>query len=1133
MLIKGALLFIAFGFLFLIAVLGVEYFLWLNSTGRLLLFLLGIGIITYLLIKYICIPLFYLFKLKKGLSNKDASVLIGKHFPEVGDKLYNLLDLEEDPNKSELLVASIEQRSKNLQPIPFVNAVTFKDGFKYIKYAVIPLVIILVIDLTGNLKSYFDSYKRVVNYDLAYEPPAPFSFHLLSTNLTVLENQDFTIKVNVVGKIRPDEVYIVVDGKEMLLQENNGEYEYTLNAPLVSNTFYFTGNEVTSKAYSLIALKTPGIEKFKMILDYPNYTGLSNEIIESTGNASFPEGTKVSWNIIGKNTDAIHMNTKDSTYIFNKNENKHTLSERIYKDTKYSLTTSNKNIADFEKLIYTFKVVKDASPTITVNRIKDSLNPNISYFVGNATDDYKLKELKVVCYEKSQQNTSQSVVLEEFNTNYSQFYYTFPSGFSLEKGKEYSLYFEVTDNDALHNGKTTKSEVFNFGLLEDNELKNKELESQKSLINNLDKSLENAKEQKQSLKEINNNHKEKENLNYNEKRNIQDFLEKQQEQESLMQKFSKELKENLNKQDKDSEKNKLLQERLERQELQAKKNQKLLEDLKKVANKINKEDLSKKLEDIAKKQKNSERNLEQLLELTKRYYVTEKLNQLSKDLKDLSEKQEKLSNNNNEEKALEEQLKLNKEFQEISKDLEELQKDNQDLKKPLDLETNPEKQDAITNDQQDAKVSLEQKNQQASKEGKDKESKKASSKQKSAAQKMKELSEAMEQSSSASSDSSSVAEDAEMLRQILDNLITFSFKQEALYKKMNIQDADANVFGNNIKEQQQLRLLFEHVDDSLFALSLRREELSEFVNEQITEVYYNVDKALENVADGRLYQGASNQKYVITAANSLSDFLVNILDNMQQSMQMGKGEGDSQQGFQLPDIIKSQGDLKKKMDGSGKPGQGNPGGKSGQGKSGSDGEKGKEGSKPGSENGSTSNNGKNGTEGKNGKGNKGKNGEGEGGQGEGNGSSSGDGLNESELKEIYEIYKSQQTIRRALEEQLSNMINEGDRELGKKLIQQMQDFENDLLENGITKRTTTKSIVIQYELLKLENAALKKGKKSERESNSNKNTFVNPILTKPSLLEDYHNETEILNKQSLPLRHIFKNRVKLYFKSND
>jgi hypothetical protein len=69
--------------------------------------------------------------------------------------------------------------------------------------------------------------------------------------------------------------------------------------------------------------------------------------------------------------------------------------------------------------------------------------------------------------------------------------------------------------------------------------------------------------------------------------------------------------------------------------------------------------------------------------------------------------------------------------------------------------------------------------------------------------------------------------------------------------------------------------------------------------------------------------------------------------------------------------------------------------------------------------------------------------------------------------------------------------------------------------------------------LKLENAALKQGKKQERESNTNKSTFQNPITTKPSLLDNYRNETEILNRQSLPLRQNFQNRVKEYFRSDD
>ncbi|WP_298505588.1 hypothetical protein [uncultured Maribacter sp.] len=1132
MLIKGALLFIAFALLFCIGVLGLEYFLWLNSTARFLLFFFCIAIVLFLFVRYICIPLFYLFKIKKGISNKEASVLIGRYFPEVGDTLYNLLDLDEDQNRSELLLASIEQRSANLKPIHFVNAVNFKDAFKYAKYIGIPFLLILVIGASGNLQSYFSSYKRVINYDIAYEAPAPFSFHLLVDNLEVLENKDFTIYVEVVGEFKPEEVYMVVEDKELLLQKESGRYYYTFSAPLTSCTFFFKGNDVMSRTYNLLALKTPSIEDFKMNLEYPSYTGLSSEVIEGTGNAKFPEGTKVTWKVNGKNTDNIHIVTNDTIVEMTSKGSTHSYQKIIYDEYDYVLTTSNQNIKEFEKLSYTFLVVKDANPSINVRKVVDSLRPNIAYFNGSTTDDYRVKKIQLFCYETDNEEKKQSRILDWPNSNYYTFYYTFPSGLNVEKGKAYSLYFEVTDNDGIHGGKVTKSEVFSLNILNDKGLINRELSTQKAILGNFDKSLEKVKEQKESLKELQKNQKENNSLDFNKKNEVRDFLKHQKEQESLMQKFSKQLKDNLKKRNPDSGKNKLLQERLERQELLAKRNEQLLEELSKVADKINKEELSKKLDELSKKQKNSERNLEQLLELTKRYYVTEKIDQLANELKEISEKQKGLSEDKKEENSISKQEELNREFVGVSKELKELKLDNEALKKPLSLDIDSYKQQSIKDDQKEATKALKENVEEGPSKDSEARERKASKKQKSAAQRMKEMSESLEDTASSSDGGSGIAEDAEMLRQILDNLITFSFKQEDLYGAMNYGRGADTQFGNQIKKQQELRLLFEHVDDSLFALSLRREELSEFVNEQITEVYYNIDKTLINVADGRLYQGASNQKYVLTAANSLSDFLVNVLDNMEQSMKMGKGDGNGQQGFQLPDIIKAQGSLKDKMDGSGKPGNGNPGGKSGDGNKGNNGVKGK--GKDGGESAQ-------GIKGKAGKGANGAKGMGkEGGEktgnsnsGQGYGSGQGQGMSASELKEIYEIYQSQQTIRNALEKQLSDMLNANDRKLGEKILRQMEDFENDLLENGITQRTASKANIIEYELLKLENAALKKGKKAERESNTSTDKFGNAIITKPSLLDNYHNETEILNRQSLPLRHNFQNRVKLYFKKND
>ena len=706
MLVKGILLFLALGVLFFFVVLGVEYFLWLNSTGRLILLLIFIGVECFLLFRYIFTPLFYLFKLKNGINNKDASRLIGTHFPNVGDKLYNLLDLTEDEDRSELLLASIEQRSKDMDAVPFTKAIDFKDSLSYTKYLIIPVVLFGIIWLSGNLSSFFGSANRVVNYDMAYEPPAPFQFRLISNDLDVLDSKEYTVEVVTEGEVQPESVYIDIEGKQILIQKQNGRYRYTFTPPLQSTDFFFVANDVRSKGYQLNALSTPSIQNFTLKLDYPNYTGRSSELLSSTGNATFPEGTKASWAIDGQHTETIELQTKDTTIAFSRdgsNSNNFILSKYIYSDFPYTVSTSNDNVDDYEKLAYRFSVVRDAYPSLKVIQELDSINPNVSYYIGEASDDYKLSSIKLVYYADDTPDDRQTVSLSKPNANFNRFYYTFPSGLALEPGKQYSFYFTATDNDAIHKGKTSKSQVFSKALLDKDQLRNEDLESQQSLIKDMGKSLDTFKEQKESLKDINREQKETNQMSFSDQKQVKDFLQKQQQQENLMQKFSKQLKENLEKGDKDDQLNKLLQERLERQELAAKKNEKLLEELNKIADKIDKSELTKRLEELGKKQQNSERSLEQLLELTKRYYVTEKASQLAKDLATEAERQKILSELKiGQDFSETEQQKLNQKFKELAKELEELKKDNDALKKPMELSIDEVKKESIKQDQQDA-----------------------------------------------------------------------------------------------------------------------------------------------------------------------------------------------------------------------------------------------------------------------------------------------------------------------------------------------------------------------------------------------------------------------------------------------
>lgn len=283
---------------------------------------------------------------------------------------------------------------------------------------------------------------------------------------------------------------------------------------------------------------------------------------------------------------------------------------------------------------------------------------------------------------------------------------------------------------------------------------------------------------------------------------------------------------------------------------------------------------------------------------------------------------------------------------------------------------------------------------------------------------MMQMSKKMEQMSAGSS-GDQISEDIDMLRQILDNLVLFSFDQEELMKKFRSIQINHNEYAGYLRKQQALREHFEHVDDSLFALSLRQPMISEPINKEISEIYFNMDKSLNQLSENRLYQGVAAQQFTVTSTNALASLLSDLLDNLEQMMNMAPGRGGDGD-MQLPDIIMSQEELNGQMkEGLEKSEQGK--GKEGKGD--------KEGDKEG--------------EGK------------EEGEQSGDGKQSGDGEGtEEELNgELFWIYQQQQQLRQALEDKLRK---EGITGSGSNLLRQMENIELDLINKGFTNQTLQK-----------------------------------------------------------------------------
>lgn len=1104
-LIKGTILFFAIGLLYLLITLLVEYFLWLNPMGRRILFWAFIFVELALFVRFIAFPLAKLFKLQKGINYEEASKIIGNHFPQVSDKLINVIQLNQNQRESELLSASIDQKATELQPVPFKSAVNFKKNAKYLKYAAIPVLVFLLFSVLGGMDIFSSSYKRVVHYDTAFEPPAPFSFIVMNDDLNAVENKPFNLKIRTEGTAIPENASINYNGETYYLQQTAaGLFEYTFQQPAESIDFSLKANKVTSREYTLDVVKTPSLLNFEMVLDYPSYTGKRDETLKSTGNATIPEGTRVKWNVATKNTKAVTLKIADTSFSFASKGENFNFEKGIYNKLDYAITTSNDKLKDYENLAFTLNVVKDQFPEIDVQSKQNSTDSQRVLFLGQISDDYGLTKLRLVYFPEGDEKQAKTQALQLNKTNFDQFTYTFPGNLPLDEGVAYEYYFEVFDNDAIHNFKSSKSGIYSFRKLTKSELEDEQLQNQQNAIKGLDKSLEDLKDRKQTLEELSRTQKEKNELNYNDKKKLENFIQRQQKQEEMMKNFSKEMKEELeNFQPENTEKDPFkeeLEKRLDENEEQLKENEKLLDELEKLQEKIEKEELTDKLEKLSKQNKNQEKNLEQLLELTKRYYVEKKAEKLAEELFELGEEQEKLADKPEEENTKEAQEELNKEFEEYKKEMDELQKENEGLKKPMDIPEDKPAEQQIDEEQQKATDKLEK--QKPNEAGKN---------QKKAGQKMKEMSKSMQMQAGGME---SIEEDVKMLRQIVDNLVVFSFEQEDLMEIFKKIEYGNPIFGKKLNVQNDLKTNFEHIDDSIFALSLRQPLIGSEINNSLTEIQYNIDKSLERLAQNETRQGIGNQQYTITGANDLAVLLSDILGNMQMQMSMamgsGSGKGKPSPGsgggeFQLPDIIEKQEGLSEKM----KEGM----------KKGKKGKKG-EGEGEGEGEGSGDGNGQNGENGRDGQ-----NGN------EKDGNKEGKGNSEDVNGEIFEIYKQQQELRNQLQDRLSK---EGLKGNGGNLLKKMEGIEQQLLDKGFNQNTLQQMLNLKYELLKLDKADLEQGQESRRESQTNKRNFQNNSSLTPEEVKKYFNTTEILNREALPLRQDYKNKVQEYFKeSND
>jgi hypothetical protein len=1102
-----------------------EYFGHFGITARTLLFYSFIAITAGIIGNWIILPLSKLYKLGKTLSHEEASLVIGKHFSNISDKLLNVLQLKHKPAERytslELLEAAIDQKINEIRPIPFTAAINLNDNIKYAKYLAIPGGALLILILAAP-SVLTEPTKRLVKHQEYFAAPAPFQFVLLNKRLQTVQQEDFMVEIKTEGKEIPDQVSIELDGAKFKMDKvSKNHFQYLIKSPVKDTEFNFSTEDLVSITYVLKVLPNPQIIAFEIELKYPGYLNKKDEVIKNTGDFTVPSGTKVTWKFTTKNTDKIQFIADDKIIPLSASGEQTFLhSSFVFKNMQYDLVTGNAFLSAADTLKYNAQVIADQYPSISMEEKNDSVSTKVVFFNGQIADDYGFKGLWLV-YKNigsdSSANSSNSEAEEKRiaipvsgDITQQNYYYTWDlRNLELQAGQSLEYFFEVKDNDAINGFKAARTIKKTFRAPGEKELQEMSEKSNEQVQEKLEAGLKKAKEIQREIAEINKKLLEKKNLSWEENKKLKDLIQKQKDLHKELEDIQKKQEQNIQQQQEvRPEDEKILEKQKELQELMknilSEDMKKKMEELEKLLQQLDKEKTQQALDEMKMDAKDVEKELDRTLELFKQMEVEQKMEQTMNELDKLAQEEEKLSQKSEDTKGKDEQFKkeqdaLNKKFEELKKEMDELKKKNSELESPMPLENIEQDKEEISKDMENSSDELEKK-----------QNKKASQSQKSAAQKMSNMKKKMQQMMEDAEGGG--GEDVAALRDILENLLQVSFEQEALMKEVKTIDRNNPRYLALIQQQKKIKDDASMIEDSLFAISKRQPKIQPIVNREIADINNNMSKAIKFMVDRNQQESASRQQYVMTSVNNLALLLSESLQQMMQEQQQKKdskskpgkgscskpgGSGKKKSAAQMKamqqQINESIQKLKDQMaKEKGKEGQKGQKPQNGQGQP-------KPGGKPGE-----------------------KPGTGDGKAGEGQGSMS---------EQLAKLAAQQEALRREMQKAADkfNKDGKGGNAAMQQLAEKMELTETDLVNKRITEETIRRQQDILTRLLEAEKAEREQDWDEKRESKEGK--IEN--LRNPNEFLEYkgkkQKEAEMLKTVPPAMNPYYKNKVNRYF----
>ena len=424
----------------------VDWLMPLPGAVRVALLAIGVGIIVYLLYKYLVQPL------RASLTLRDVALNVERNHPNLEDRLVSAIEFgnreSTDPIEAHMLQRLLEDTSERVKGINFKTTIDHSRARKYMGIAALVIVGCFILSLLFPTEIHTSLLRVLVPWEKT-DPILTTKLAVEPGNARILRGKSLPIHVTVTGKSAEKVVLTYRDvsaqqpstseAKEdeqhsqtmigMLRNPNDKRgFAYEIFNIDADMEYYVVANEATSERYTVEVFEMPKVTEISVAYTYPDYTGLKPVVQTGTGDIHTVVGTQAEIRLttnkviqtaliafgsqqsaVGQEQSGTDENVRNSDSDLPRADSQqpiaidgNTLTTTIDVVENGSYAIQLLCIDGFNNEIpieYTIRAIPDAVPEVVIKEpgrdVKATKLDEVE-IIAEATDDYGVAELKLM-----------------------------------------------------------------------------------------------------------------------------------------------------------------------------------------------------------------------------------------------------------------------------------------------------------------------------------------------------------------------------------------------------------------------------------------------------------------------------------------------------------------------------------------------------------------------------------------------------------------------------------------------------------------------------------------------------------------------------------------------------------------